>query len=108
MDAAALAQLRPAQRRERVLETLRADARRLIEDARPGSVSVVFAETSDGVALALPVIAADALPARAGRLAGSAAAALCDATGLSAPVRAGDAELEAARWDGLVAIRATY
>jgi hypothetical protein len=108
VDAAALAQLRPAQRRERVLETLRADARRLIQDARPGSVSVVFAETSDGVALVLPVIVGDALPARAARLAGSAAAALCDATDLSTPVRAGDAELEAARWDGLVAIRATY
>ena len=108
MDAAALAQLRPAQRRERVLETLRADARRLIEDARPGSVSVVFAETSDGVALVLPVIVGDALPTRAARLAGSAAAALCEATDLSTPVRAGDAELEAARWHGLVAIRATY
>ncbi len=108
MDAAALAQLRPAQRRERVLETLREDARRLIEDARPGSVSVICAETSDGVALVIPVVAGEALPARAGRLAGSAAAALSDAIGLSTPVRAGDAELEAARWSGLVAIRATY
>jgi hypothetical protein len=108
VDAAALAQLRPAQRRERVLESLREDARRLIEDARPGTVSVVYAETSDGVALVLPLVAGEALPARAGRLARSAAAALSDATGPSTPIRAGDAELEAARWGGLVAVRATY
>ena len=108
MDAAALAQLRPAQRRERVVETLRADARRLLEDSRPGSVTVIYAETSDGVALVLPVAAGTALPARAERLARSAAAALSDAIGLPTPVRAGDAELEAARWDGLVALRATH
>ena len=108
MDAAALAQLRPAQRRERVSETLREDARRLLEDARPGSVSVVYAESSDGIALIVPVVAGGDLPARAERLARAAAAALSDAAGLPAPVRAGDAELEPARWQGLVAVRATH
>jgi hypothetical protein len=108
VDAAALAQLRPAQRRERVLETLREDARRLIADARPGTLSVVYAETSDGVALVLPVIAGGDLPQRAERLARGAAAALSDASGLPTPVRAGDAELEAARWEGQVALRATH
>ena len=93
----------PAQRRERVIETLREDARRLIEDARPGSVSVVYAETQRRHRVDRAGRGRWPLPARAGRLAGSAAAALSDAIGLSAPVRAGDAELEAARWSGLVA-----
>jgi hypothetical protein len=109
VDAAALAQLRPAQRRARVLDTLRDDARRLLQEARPGSISVVYAETSDGVALVLPVAAGSGgLPARAERLARCAAAALADATALPAPVRAGDAELEAAGWQGQVAVRATH
>jgi hypothetical protein len=108
VDAAALAQLRPAQRRERVLGTLREDARRLIADARPGTLSVIYAETSDGVALALPVTTGGELPQRGERLARVAAAALSDAAGLPTPVRAGDAELEAARWEGLVALRATH
>jgi hypothetical protein len=108
VDAAALALLRPAQRRELVLDGLREDGRRLIDEARPGSVRVLYAETIDGVALVLPVAAGGDLPARAQRLARSAAAALVDATALAAPLRAGDAELEAARWQGQVAIRATH
>ena len=108
MDAAALASLRPAQRREQVLDALREDGRRLTGDARPGSVAVLSAETSDGVALVLPVSAAGGLPARAERLARSAAAALADAAGLPAPLRAGDAELEAARWEGQLTLRVTH
>ena len=76
--------------------------------AVPGSLAVVYAETSDGVALVLPVAAGGPLPARAERLARSAAAALSDAAGLPAPLRAGDAELEAARWEGQVAVRLTH
>jgi hypothetical protein len=108
VDAAALALLRPAQRRELVLRALREDGRRLLEEARPGSVTVLFAETSDGVALVLPVSAAGALPGRTERIARSAAAALVDAVDLPAPLRAGDAELEAARWQGQLALRATH
>ena len=108
MDAASLATLRPAQRREVVLARLREDGRRLLSDARPGSVAVLCAEVSDGLALVLPVAAAGPLPARAERLARGVAAALSDAIGLPAPVRAGDAELEAARWEGEVALRATH
>jgi hypothetical protein len=108
VDAAALALLRPAQRRELVLDALREDGRRLTDEGRPGSVGVLYAETIDGVALVLPVAAGGYLPARAERLARSAAAALVDAAVLPAPLRAGDAELEAARWQGQVAIRATH
>ena len=89
MDAAALALLRPAQRGAVVLEALRDDGRRLLADARPGSVAVVYAETSDGVALVVPASADGAPPARAERLARSAAAALAEAAGLPAPLRAG-------------------
>ena len=64
MDAAELARLRVAQRRELVLDTLREGGRRLLEDARPGSVAVLYAETSDGVAVVLPVAAGGALPPR--------------------------------------------
>ena len=71
------------------------------EAARPGAVPVVFAETSDGVALVLlPAAAGGRLPARAERLANAAAAALAEAASLPHPVRAGDAEIEAARWRG--------
>jgi hypothetical protein len=108
VDAAALALLRPAQRREQALARLREDGRRLSEDARPGEVAVLCAETSDGVAVVLPAPAGGDLPARAERLARSAVAALVDATGLPAPLRAGDAELEAARWEGQLALRATH
>jgi hypothetical protein len=108
VDAAALALLRPPQRRELVVERLLEDARRLLREGRPGSLAVVYAETSDGVALVLPVGAGGPLPPRAERLARSAAAALSDAAGLPAPLRAGDAELEAARWEGQVAVRLTH
>ncbi len=108
LDAAALALLRPAQRRAVVVDALAEDGRRLLEQARPGNIAVVYAETSDGVALVLPVAAGAALPARAERLARSAAAALAEAAGLPAPLRAGDAELEAARWEGQVAMRLTH
>jgi hypothetical protein len=109
VDAAALALYRPAQRREHVLEALREDGRRLLDEARPGTVAVVYAETSDGVALVLPIAAGGDLPPRAERLARCAAAALADAAALpAAPQSAGDAELEAARWEGQVALRATH
>jgi hypothetical protein len=108
VDAAAIALLRPAQRRELVLDALREDGRRLIDEARPGSVRVLCAETIDGIVLVLPVTAGGDLPARAERLARSAAAALVDAAALPPPLRAGDAELEAARWQGQIAIRATH
>jgi hypothetical protein len=110
VDAAALALLRPAQRREDVLAALRDGGRRLLEAARPGAVPVVFAETSDGVALSLPIAAAagDALPLRAERLANAAAAALAEAASLPHPVRAGDAEIEAARWQGRLALRMAH
>jgi hypothetical protein len=91
-----------------VLEGLHDDGRRLLADARPGSVAVFYAETSDGVALVVPVTADDSPPARAARLARSAAAALSDAAGLPAPLRAGDAELEAARWYDRIALRLTH
>jgi hypothetical protein len=108
VDAGELARLRPAQRREQVLETLRADGRRLLEDARPGTVAVPYAETSDGVALVLPASAAGALPARAERLARAAAAALAEAADLPSPASADDVELEAARWGGQVALRIAH
>ena len=108
MDAAGLALLRPAQRGAVVLEGLQDDGRRLLADARPGSVAVFYAETSDGVALVVPVSADGSPPARAERLARSAAAALSDAAGLPAPLRAGDAELEAARWHDRIALRLTH
>ena len=108
MDAAELARLRPAQRRQVVLAALRDDGRRLLEDARPGSVAVLYAESSDGVAVVLPVTAGGALPARAERLASAVAAALAEAAELPAPVRAGDVELEAARWEGQVALRIAH
>jgi hypothetical protein len=91
-----------------VLEGLRDDGRRLLADARPGSVAVFYAETSDGVALVVPVSAGGSPPARAERLARSAAAALSDAAGLQTPLRAGDAELEAARWQDRIAVRLTH
>jgi hypothetical protein len=108
MDEAALALLRPAQRGEVVLERLREDGRKLVADGRPGAVAVVYAETSDGIALALPVAADGPQPARAERLARSAAAALVEAAGLPTPHRAGDAELEAARWRGRLVLRLTH
>ena len=108
MDPAALALLRPAQRREDVLRALREGGIRLLEAARPGAVAVVFAETSDGVALALPIAGGAALPARAERLANAAAAALAEAAGLPHPMRAGDAEIEAAGWEGQLALRVTH
>jgi hypothetical protein len=91
-----------------VLERLRDDGRRLLSDARPGAVAVFYAETSDGVALVVPVAADGSAPARAERLARSAAAALSDAAGLQTPLRAGDAELEAARWHDRIALRLTH
>jgi hypothetical protein len=108
VDAAALALLRPAQRRERVLDALRDDGRRLIAEARPGSVSVVYAETSDGAAVVLPLPAGADVPARGERLGRAVAAALANAAELPAPLRAGDAEIESARWEGLVALRLTH
>jgi hypothetical protein len=108
MDAAELARLRLAQRRQLVLDALRDDGRRLLEDARPGSVAVLYAETSDGVAVVLPVAAGGALPARAERLASAVAAALAEAAELPSPVSAGDVELEAARWEGQVALRIAH
>jgi hypothetical protein len=108
VDAAELARLRPAQRRQVVLAALRDDGRRLLEDARPGSVAVLYAESSDGVAVVLPVTAGGALPARAERLASAVAAALAEAAELPAPVRAGDVELEAARWERQVALRIAH
>jgi hypothetical protein len=108
MDAAELARLRLAQRRQLVLDALRDDGRRLLEHARPGSVAVLYAETSDGVAVVLPVAAGGALPARAERLASAVAAALAEAAELPSPVSAGDVELEAARWEGQVALRIAH
>jgi hypothetical protein len=109
VDAAALALLRPAQRREDVLTALRDAGRHLLEDARPGAVPVMFAETVDGVALVLPIAVADGgLPARGARLGGVAAAALAEAASLPHPMRAGDAEIEAARWQGHVALRIAH
>ena len=108
VDAAELARLRLAQRRELVLDALRDGGRRLLEDARPGGVAVLYAETSDGVAVVLPVAAGGKLPPRAERLARAAAAALAEAADLPTPARAGDVELEAARWEGQVALRIAH
>jgi hypothetical protein len=108
VDAAELARLRLAQRRQVVLDALRDDGRRLLENARPGSVAVLYAETSDGVAVVLPVAAGGSLPARAERLASAAAAALAEAAELPSPVSAADIELEAARWGGQVALRIAH
>jgi hypothetical protein len=108
VDAAALALLRPAQRRENVLAALRESAERLLAAGRPGSVPVVYAETSDGIAVVLPVIAGGGLPPRAERLASAVAAALAAAAELPHPMSAGDAELEAARWQGQLALRLTH
>jgi hypothetical protein len=91
-----------------VLRALREGGIRLLAAARPGAVAVVFAETSDGLALALPIAGAVALPARAERLANAAAAALAEAAGLPHPMRAGDAEIEAAGWEGQLALRMTH
>jgi hypothetical protein len=108
VDAAALALLRPAQRRENVLAALRESGRRLLEAGRPGSVPVVYAETSDGIAVVLPVTAGGALQPRAERLASAVAAALAAAAELPHPMSAGDADLEAARWEGQLALRLTH
>jgi hypothetical protein len=108
VDAAALALLRPAQRREDVLATLREAGRRLLEAGRPGAMPVIFAETSDGLAVSLPIAGGSALPARAERLANAVAAALAEAASLPHPMRAGDAEIEAARWQGQLALRITH
>jgi hypothetical protein len=108
VNAAELAGLRPAQRRELVLDELRDGGRRLLEDARPGSVAVLYAETSDGVAVVLPVASGGTLPPRAERLARAAAGALAEAADLPTPARAGDVELEAARWGGQVALRIAH
>ena len=108
MDAAELARLRHAQRRELVLAALRDGGRRLLEDARPGAVAVLYGETSDGVAVVLPATAGGKLPPRAERPARAAAAALAEAADLPTPARAGDVELEAARWEGQVALRITH
>ena len=91
-----------------MLEALRGDGRRLLEDARPGAVAVPYAETSDGVAVVLPVAAGDALPLRAERLARAAAAALAEAADLPSPAGAADVELEAARWHGHVGLRIAH
>jgi hypothetical protein len=69
---------------------------------------VLYAETSDGVAVVLPVAAGGALPPRAERLARAVVAALAEASELPAPLRAADVELEAARWEGQVALRITH
>ena len=69
---------------------------------------MVFAETIDGVALVLPIPAGGGLPARTERLANAAVAALAEAASLPHPMRAGDAEIEAARWQGQVALRITH
>jgi hypothetical protein len=69
---------------------------------------VPYAETSDGVAVVLPVAAGGALPARAERLASAVAAALAEAAELPTPVSAGDVELESARWEGQVALRIAH
>ena len=108
MDAAALALLRPAQRREDVLAALREAGSRLREAGRPGSVPVVYAETSDGIAVVLPVTAGGALAPRAERLESAVAAALASAAELPHPMSAGDADLEAARWEGQLALRLTH
>jgi hypothetical protein len=108
VDAAELARLRHAQRRELVLAALRDGGRRLLEDARPGAVAVLYGETSDGVAVVLPATAGGKLPPRAERPARAAAAALAEAADLPTPARAGDVELEAARWEGQVALRITH
>jgi hypothetical protein len=108
VDAAALALLRSAQRGENVLTALREAGGRLLGAARPGAVPVVFAETIDGVALVLPIPAGGRLPARAERLANAAVAALAEAASLPHPMRAGDAEIEAACWRGQVALRITH
>ncbi|MDX6621663.1 MAG: hypothetical protein QOK36_4049, partial [Gaiellales bacterium] len=108
MDAAALALLRSAQRGENVLTALREAGGRLLGAVRPGAVPVVFAETIDGVALVLPIPAGGRLPARAERLANAAVAALAEAASLPHPMRAGDAEIEAACWRGQVALRITH
>ena len=108
VDGAELGRLRPAQRRELVLAALRDGGRRLLEDARPGGVDVLYAETSDGVAVVLPAAAGGKLPPRAERLARAAAAALAEAADLPTPARAGDVEIEAARWEGQVALRIAH
>jgi len=108
MDAAELARLRLTQRRELVLGALRDGGRRLLADARPGGVPVLYSETSDGVALVLPIEAGGRLPPRAERLARAAAAALAEAADLPTPARAGDVEIEAARWQGQVALRIAH
>ena len=91
-----------------MLDALSDDGRRLLEETRPGVVAVPYAETSDGVAVVLPVAAGDALPLRAERLARAAAAALAEAADLPSPAGAGDVELEAARWHGQVALRIAH
>jgi hypothetical protein len=108
VDGAELARLRPAQRREDVLAALRNGGKRLLEDARPGAVAVLYAATSDGVALVLPAAAGGKLLPRAERLASAAAAALAEAAELPTPARAGDVEIEAARWEGQVALRIAH
>jgi hypothetical protein len=108
VDAAELARLRLAQRRELVLDALRGDGRRLLEEARPGALTVPYAETIDGVAVVLPVAAGGGLPVRAERLARAVAAALADAAELPTPAQASDVELEAARWEGQVALRIAH
>jgi hypothetical protein len=97
--------LRPLERLQAVLADLAASRRRLLEQARPGPVTVYVAATSDGACVVAPLSHGDLARPRLQRLAAALAGALATATGLDSPVDGRDAELEAASWRGYLALR---
>jgi hypothetical protein len=102
-----LASLRPAQRSEAILEALRSDAVRAASP-RPSGLRCIACETSEGVALALPIRVSEmGRGGRPARLAACVAGALAVAAGLDVPrADAGELDLEGATWHGFVALRA--
>jgi hypothetical protein len=65
----------------------------------------VAAATSDGACVVAPLRTADLKQPRSERLAAALAGALVGAAGLPVPIDGGDAVLEAATWEGFVAVR---
>lgn len=101
-----LAGLRPAQRTRAILETLAADTAR-IASPRPTGLRCFAAVTPEGVALVAPVRVADVVRGgRARKLAMCVAGALTVADDPGVPrADAGELDLEAASWNGFMALR---
>jgi hypothetical protein len=105
VDAGPLAALRPLERRDAVLGRLTEDRRRLADEPRPRAVACFVAATLDGACVALPLELADTADGRRQRFAATAAGALARAAVLGYPENGADIQLEAARWNGYLALR---